>query len=355
VGRASGAGIAGAVIAFLLLACGAAPLPFDSESPMVPSPLTTSPLPSPAGARDPWLSPARLEQAHRFRRAHGLRTDDAWIRVVATDPEAAVGVSAFGVPMLPNEVDLLRRRAVSVERVIAAVEAYGEPLTDTWAGAFVRPDLGTVVASFVGDLRAHEDALLEMLDPGSPLVLRGVTYSLQDLKALQTRISGDSWIAESGYHLISVGTLLPENVVRARISSGDPDAAATIIGHYGTPGMLVVDSDGTGVASWPTGVITGRVVDEAGTGLAGLHIELRGDVAGAGPSEVGVETRLDGTFDVETTATGYTLEVLSPFGPGGHYLEGPDRIVIGRARVVVLADKTTNVEIKASTSQGDAE
>ncbi len=298
-----------------------------------------------------WLSQARLEQAARFRKAHGLRDEAAWIRSVATDPEAVAGIPAFGVPMLPAEVNLLRQRAVTLDRVIESTEAYGESMPDVWAGAYIRPDIGTVVASFVGPTEAHEEALLASLDPGSPLVIREVAHSLRDLKALQRRISRDSWIADSGHHRLSVGTLLPENLVRVEISSADPQAADEIIQHYGGAGMMIVQSDGTGVAAWPQGAVRGKVVDAAGNGLAGLDIALRPDIEGAGPSEIGVSTRGDGTFDIpETTATGYTLEVLSPFGPGGQTLEGPDRIVVASIRVIVPAGETVDVVARVPNS-----
>ncbi|HEU4673556.1 MAG TPA: hypothetical protein VFS32_11715 [Candidatus Limnocylindrales bacterium] len=306
-----------------------------------------------AAPSNTWISPQGLSKAAAFRRSVGLRSDDAWLRSVASAPDAMAAVARFGVPLMPPEAAELEMRASSADAIAAVVSAYGTQHPDDYVGLVADPQSGRVVAKFARNVELHEKALRTLIAPAAPLDVVKVQWTKDELESLAHRISHDGWLRAQRYDLLDLGVDIASNRVQLLVSTADPDAVVRITDHYQAQGKLVVTTDGTGVTLLPTGSLSGVALDHAGRPVAGLDVEFHPDIAGAGPrGDRGLETDSGGRFSITTQATGYTVVLLSSRGPDGEELTGSDRIEVGSARADIPTGGSTFVVVEVRLPSG---
>lgn len=287
---------------------------------------------------NPWLDSAEIDRAMEFRRASGLRADELWARRVAMDPASEIGVEAFSIPLLPSEVEGLERRARISDEAMPVIEAYGEA-EPTWAGAYVERQTGAMIALFTDDAVRHQLALGRLLHPEASVIVVEASWTLAELRRLQKAIAADAgWLEEHGHKLLGVGVSISSNHTFVDVSSADPRIGEILAQRYDGAGRLAVTTDGTGVRLWPTGTLTGLVLDKNGDPVGDLLVELVPDIPGAGPaSDIGYATGPTGRFAFrDVTAVRYIVHVVAESDPGQ---------VLGEAEAIVRAGKTTEVTI----------
>lgn len=310
---------------------------------------TTAPVSSSAEAvgeaESRWTTDAELDRAMAFRRAAGLRSDRSWARFVATSPESRPGIAAFSVPLMPDELAQLQRRAATMDEIMPVVESYGTAHPEEWAGAYVDNAHGRAVALFTDRVAEHEDVVRRMLRPHAPLDVLDATWTLRELEALQKEITSQiPWLREQDYYFLGAGVDLRANTVFLEVSSADPDAERTLIDHFDGSGKLMIVSDGTGARFLPTGTLTGTVTDPDGQPIEGLLVELEGDVPGTAGTDIGQGTGQGGRFRfTDIAAIGYEILLYAE--------DGDARILRGSDRAVVRAGKTTDLMIVLDLDQ----
>lgn len=346
--------LAALALATFVLGCSVAPEQLASTGPSA-SPVAVLPGPSPtpepcpevpSSPPPPDALPANLDAAIREaieRRAeYGLRRDIVWVNQVAANPRAS---TAFGFPMLPEEEQSLFARNELPDPVQAVLGRYGH--TGEFGGLYIDNALGgVVVVLWTADLAAHEAAIRPMLPPCHPVLFRQVRWSEAELRTWQDRIFADSnWFAQIPAAPQGFGADIIDNVVTVDISSANPDAAAIIVAHYAAPpGMIRVQSDGTGAALLPWGTVKGRVVLRNGNVPAGpfeLHLfgEAGPDPGTCGGGDIGYGVLPDGTFEYACQVGRREIQIWD-LGAG----KDPHPIV-GRAIVLVPEDDVVFVEI----------
>lgn len=316
----------------LMSACGPSP-------PIGTAPPVNSSVEAVGEVESQWTTDAELDRAIAFRRAAGLRADRSWTRFVATSPESRPGIAAFSVPLMPDELAQLQRRAVTMDEIMPVIESYGTAHPDEWAGAYIDSAHGRAVALFTDRVAEHEDALRRLLRPHAPLDVLDATWTLRELEALQREITSQiPWLREQDYFFLGAGVDLKANTAFLEVSSADPDAERRLLEHFDGLGKLMITSDGTGARLLPTGSLTGIVTDPDGQPIEGLLVELAGDVPGTAGTDIGQGTGKGGRFRfTDIAAIGYDILLYAE--------DGDARILRGEDRAVVRAGKTTEVII----------
>jgi hypothetical protein len=78
---------------------------------------------------------------------------------------------------------------------------------------------------------------------------------------------------------------------------------------------MYVDSDGTGVRSWPRGTVIVRSVDIRGRPVSNLMVNYSGDVPGTGSGDIGQSTDARGEIRLSLWApVNYTITAKSVNG-----------------------------------------
>ena len=112
--------------------------------------------------------------------------------------------------------------------------------------------------------------------------------------------------------------------------------------------MITVESDGTGAALIPRGLVKGRVVDSLGKSpgkaLEGqLDLSWTSDGPGdCGGGDIGFGVAADGTFEVPCQAGGHTIQVQIGVPDDGWK-------TLGEGHVIAVADSTVTLEIRLTT------
>lgn len=288
------------------------------------------------------ITATELADAQRFRSSFGLRTDEAWIRMVAVDPRSVPGVEAFGVPLMPDEMAELDRRARNSDQIFDLVEAYGLGYPDDWAGIFVdQQGDGAVVALFSSHLGQHEADLRQRVSPLASLEVRSARWSLRQLGAFKARVEADQdWLRTIDAWYTRSQVYPPENLVELRISSANPDAPALVAQHFQADGWLKVISDGIGHWDGPTGSLVVQAVGPSGVIPGRSYVcRLLPDDLAAFP-DPGFEYETDANGECSFTAvgaTGYDVHIMA-------YLSG-ELVVVGRGRVTVEAGRESRIDI----------
>jgi hypothetical protein len=294
------------------------------------SPLAASP---PVAAETPELD-AETAKALRFRTDFGLRADLEFIEAIAVDPRA---VMDYGVPLLPEEVREIDRRAADAERIVPIVRMYVAGFAAEFGGLYIdQAHGGRVTVLFTDHLAEHDLALREQLFGVGPVVVRQIRFSEPELTAQQDRISADvDWFDTIDAKLTSVGLDTIGNRIEVTISSRNARAPGLIAAHFQVPpGMLNVHSDGTGAAFIPIVTIRGTVVTADGRtpGNNEYMVLARGPGPGAcagDVDEMGHGVNPDGTFEILCAAGSWTIVIQdASAGP-------PDGVDLGHAHVVV--------------------
>jgi hypothetical protein len=287
-----------------------------------------------------WQTPDGIARAVSFRKSFGLRSDDSWVRSVASDPRALANVAKFSIPMTDAEVADFQTRLADRSALLADLEQFRSAHVDTWGGYYFDADL--LVVSLIDPTGTVEQELRKAVPP--PLQVKQARWSRQELDAVALRVSDDPWL-QAHHHLLSAGADVEHNAVALEVSSANTNAPAEIARHFNLGGELVVTIDGTGVAALPKGAITGKAVDVHGKPAAGLDIELVPDIPGADTGEIGRGTGEDGSFEIgNIPAIGYEIRLVVGPNTVGHP-SASQGIQLGEARVEVKADQTTDVKI----------
>jgi len=193
--------------------------------------------PPPRDPTNPWLSSDGIARAVAFRKSFGLRADDAWIRLVATNPRALANVTTYSIPILAAEVAHIADR----EMVLADLEQFRMGHVASWGGYYFGGNL--VVVMLIDPTGTVEQELREAVPP--PLLVKAARWSFQELTDLSIRISDDPWL-QAHYHLLSAGADVEHNTVALEVSSADPAAPAEIARYFNLGDELTVTIDGTG-------------------------------------------------------------------------------------------------------------
>ena len=190
--------------------------------------------------RDPtnsWLSTDGIARAVTFRKSFGLRTDEAWIRLVATDPRAIANATTYSIPILDAEAAHIADR----ETVLMDLERFRMGHVASWGGYFFEGNF--VVVMLIDPNGSVESELRGAVPP--PLLVRAARWSFQELTDLSIRISDDPWL-QARYHVLSAGADVEHNTVALEVSSADQAAPAEITRHFNLGDELTVTIDGTG-------------------------------------------------------------------------------------------------------------
>jgi len=191
---------------------------------------------------NPWLTTGELERAIALRKSLGLRTDDAWLTSVATNPEAVANATRYSIPITNLEVGAITDR----DAILADLQQFGTAHAAAWGGYYF--DGETVVVLL---LDPNEDLAKELRAavPGR-LAVERARWSLDDLNALANRIADDPWL-QTRYQLLSAGADIEHNRVAIEVSTTDESVPLKIAAHYSLGDELVVTIDGTGPGSEP--------------------------------------------------------------------------------------------------------
>ncbi len=227
----------------------------------------------------------------RFRTAMGLQADPQWVASVAADPRSRVGITEWGLPLLPNEVAALQARRPPPADANAILRDYGSAYAVQWGG-YVAAANGGFVALVTGDEAAHRQRLSALL-AGVPVSTRRVAYSLVSLHSFADAVRRQaSSFPAFGALLFGVDVLDADNAVRLSLT-GDKDAEPGIRRWLGDPGWLRVTWVETG---WRGGVGSAEVRIVSPAGSLPSMLECRAVSADASvPVDIVMRASADGT------------------------------------------------------------
>ena len=310
-----------------------------AATPAPSAPMTPRPMPSPE-ALPADLDPD-LVQAIKLRRDYGLRSDLAYVRMVANDPRASN--DAFGVPVYPEEFTEAVDRNARAQEVALIVRGYADTHLDEFGGLYL--DLAThtdVVSLWTDHLSEHAATIRAKTGPGPTLAFGQVRYSEVELRRLQDLITAQwraPWIAAIPAVMEGVGVETLENMVVVEVSSANPDAAAIIAAHFDVGDRMRVESDGTGVRLIPWGTVKGRVTPLDGIDLGETALAWTSTDSGeCGGGDMGFGVTRDGTFELPCQVGTWTIKLVHVGNDG---IDGE----LGHGTVKVSAGKTSWVTI----------
>ncbi len=315
--------------AALMAGCGAETVPVPSSPPPA-SPAVVAP------------THAELE-AIRFRTDMSLPNDLEHVRAVAADPSAGM---EFGVPLLPSEFEELMSRSASVEEIIPIIQAEAATAPNDYCGLYIdNANQGALTSGWKNNQLIHELAIRSQVRPGAKVAFIPCQFSEPEVTGVCDRLRevDHDWMAAIPAQIQGYGCGNMHFRVEMSISSRVPDAAKVVDGHYSTllglpPGILVVESDGTGVSLVERGTLRVFVTGPDGgpVGESTLFLLFQSDVPGLACGEdVGYGVRGDGK----------PTEV--PCQEGRWVVQVADSIddIYGKGTVVVKANRTVDVHI----------
>ena len=242
------------VLAALIAAgCGQAPV----AAPATPAATAPSQQES-----QPVVSEREIAEAIEFRKRFGLRADSAWVRAVAANPVAQVGVPEFGFPLMPDEFADLTSRHWDPD-LLAQVTRYGQVFPDDFAGAHINLKASGVIVAFKNQVERHRIALSNLVPIGSAVEVVEVEWSLKDLLAFVDLVEAElAW-----FELIGVTVNASENVVDNLVHvrfEGAKENEGLIEQHFGNPSWLKAEWIGPPPWEGPRANLTIEVVDARG-------------------------------------------------------------------------------------------
>lgn len=253
------------LVAVLVLATGcgdAAPSSAEPAAAAAPSPDAAAPTPS----------QRELAEAVAFRKHFGLRADETWVLAVAANPDAQVGVSEFGVPLLPEEFADLTSRTWDPD-LFQHVRGYGLLFPEDFGGARINLEGSGVVIYFAHRVERHRAALSNLTPPGSEVDVRAVEWSLAELiRFKEAVISEHEWFTSLGV-TVTAAEDIADNTVHLRYR-GPQAAAGPIEAHFGNPSWLRAVWVGPRPWEGPRADLTIKVADPDGDPVAGLRCRV---------------------------------------------------------------------------------
>ena len=251
------------VLALLVIGCGQS--------------ATSTPAVLPAREPDqseqpPIVTEEEIAEAIAFRQRFGLRSDRTWVRAVAANPAAQIGMNEYGVPLMPDEfADMMGRRwDPDLHR---QVSAYGLRFPDDFGGAWINLKANGVIIAFKDNLDRHREALASLVPEGSVLEVVKVDWSLADLETFVDRVESEkAWFDSVGLEARASAYSL-DNSVHVRFE-GPKEAATLIEQHFGNPPWLKVEWGGPLPWEGPRADLTVKVLDTNGRPVSQIRIDL---------------------------------------------------------------------------------
>lgn len=256
--------ILSASLALVLAACGP-----TSPSPNLPANTATV---RPAASQPP-VSRDELVDAMNVRNRFGLRADEAWIRHVAADPDAQAGLTEFGIPLTPAELDDLMSRRWD-EGLLLEVKEYGLAFPDEFAGAYLNLKSSGVIVEFTDEIDRHRRALENLVADPSLIEVADVDWSLKALEGFMTEVEAEApWFDALGLRFLQARHPVDENVVYVDFVGPTEDSARVVREHFGNPTWLRTTRH---PPPWegPRGDLLIKVINSRGQPVPGLWCEV---------------------------------------------------------------------------------
>ena len=238
---------------------------------------TSTPAVLPALERDQSEQPRivtekEIEEAIDFRQRFGLRSDLTWVRAVASNPAAQIGMEEYGVPLMPNEfADMMSRRWDP--NLHLQVSAYGLRFPDDFGGAWINLKANGVTIAFKDNLDRHREALARLVPEGSVLEIVKVDWSLADLETFVDRVESEkAWFDSAGLEERATAYSM-DNSVHVQFE-GPKEAAALIEQHFENAPWLKVEWGGPLPWKGPRADLTVKVLDSNGRPVSQIKIDL---------------------------------------------------------------------------------
>lgn len=244
----------------------------------------------------PIVSEKEVSEAIEFRQQYGLRADRTWVRAVADDPAAQIGIPEYGVPLLPDEFNDLVARRWDPD-LLEQVRGYGLLFPDDFGGAGINLEASGAIIYFKNRVDRHRAALFNLVPAGSAVEVREVEWSLGDLKGFVERVLADkAWFDSIGVTVKAFGHI-DDNAVQLTFR-GPEEAAGMIEEHFGNPTWL--NAYWTGALPWegPRADLTITVTDTNGQPVKNVRCDFT-------PVDPTVDVDGDGVFG--TNAAGICL------------------------------------------------
>lgn len=312
----------------------------QASAPMTPRP----PVPPEALPSDP---EPELANAIRRRRDYGMRSDLAYVRIVANDPRASA--DAYGWPVYPEEFTETQGRYGEDQDVIKVVLPYTTAHADEFGGVYIEEETHSgVVTLWTDHIEALAAAIREAVGPSARVAFGTVRYPEAELRKLQEQISEglwEKWIANVPASFEHVGVDIIASQVVIGISSANPDADRIVAEHYGLGDRLRVESDGTGRALIPWGTVKGRVMGISGREAWQLNLRWTSEdsVGECGGGDMGFGISDEGRFELPCQVGTWTISVVT--------ITGDDTVrELGHGTVKVVAGTTVTLDIRVSAS-----
>lgn len=260
-------GLLGLVV-WLAAACG--PTPTTASSPVT--------LTEPSAQVTPQqVSAEQMTEAVTVRMRFGLRADEAWIRAVAADPAARVGIDEFGIPLTPPELaDLMSRRWD--EELLQRVREYGLLFPKDFAGVYLDLQGTGVIVEFKNQVTRHRTALLNFAADSSRVDVRKVDWSLQDLEGFMDTVEADrAWFDTIGVRFVQVDHRVNENFVHVDFIGPREEAASVIEAHFGNPSWLRAEWIGPPPWPGPRANLVIKITDSRGRPVPNIRCDVTTD------------------------------------------------------------------------------
>jgi hypothetical protein len=286
--------------------------------------------PATASAADPTLSPHVLAEARTFRETVGLRSDDAWMTLVAKDPSSQEDRRLFGVPLLPSEVAEMMARTKAYTDAGPVILDYARTVPDDWFGSYIDQERGgLIVAEFLRNTEQHRAALEQLLPPTARWEVRQVDQRTLDRIAFVERVKTDSaWFATIDAELLDVVTNpVDGGIVELTYIAARRDLDPVILDHYGDPEWLRVERAGGPPWRGPVGTLVVKAVDMLGQPVPDLTCSVGG-------GDTALLTDRDGTCRYDrVAAVDYHVQLRAGIEESTH--------VVGSADVHVKPNEST--------------
>jgi hypothetical protein len=274
-----------------------------------------------------------------FRKQYGLRSDEEWVRSVASDPAAQAAIDEFGVPLTPEEErDLLSRRVDP--GTLEDIQSYGRLFPEEYAGAYINQATAGFVVSFKSRIDRHRAALDSLFPKAARIEIRKVQWSTMDLNRFAALVEADSaWFQTINVRFITADRSIKDDFVTVRYQ-GPMEAATVIEAHYGNPSWIRAESAGNLPWTGLRGDLALAVTDANGNAVSDLWCDFAPDnpLADEGAEEV-ITTAANGRCEIPMIPAGAYTVTLRRFVSGNHYEP------IAKVRAVVVAGGRTVVPV----------
>jgi hypothetical protein len=216
---------------------------------------------------------SEISEAIAVRTRFGLRADESWVRHVAGDPAARVGIPGFGIPLTPSELADLQSRRWD-EDLLVHVQSYCRSVPDDCAGAYINLHASGVAVDLAREVDKHRLALRSMVTDPSLIDVREVEWSRSDLDRFRQRVEADrQWFESVGLRYLQVDRRITDNFLHVDFIGPTRESEQAVEAHFGSPTWLQ--------AEWypqpwdgPNGDLVIEIRDQAGKPVAGTRCEL---------------------------------------------------------------------------------